>query len=130
MASILVRKHVRKIAAWDETKPLPNGQLWIEEHIQKIGFDKWMKSGVHCIPHDAMECYPGYYSLTWRQIDLLHVRGIRLPTKEQLILNLSQTEEFCPVTKNKVPAVTPCGQLFATDRVRLLSLLISSMTLI
>ena len=66
--------------------------------------------------------YPVLGTLTQRQLELIHLKGIRqLPDHEFRVLDLSQNLNFAQVSSNKIPCVTPDGQKFLTQRVRFLT---------
>ena len=67
------------------------------------------------------EAFPVLRAMTQRQLELLHLKGIRLPDSEFRVVDLSQNLMFSQVAKDKVPCVTPDGQKFLTQRVRFLT---------
>ena len=67
------------------------------------------------------EAFPVLKAMTQRQLELLHLKGIKLPDPEFRVVDLSQNLLFSQVAKDKVPCVTPDGQKFLTQRVRFLT---------
>ena len=66
------------------------------------------------------ELFPVLKTLTRRQVEMLHLKGVTLPDPEFRIVDLSQNLGFASVTADKMPCITPDGAKFLTRRMRFL----------
>ena len=84
-----------------------------EKREERSGFQK---------PSDAItSMYPVLRTLTRRQLEVLHLKGIPLPDSEFRVVDLSQNLSFASVTAGKVPCVTPAGEKFLTKECRFIT---------
>lgn len=67
------------------------------------------------------ETFPVLKTMTRRQLELLHLKGISLPDQFFRVVDLSQNLNFASVTTDKMPCVTPDGAKFLTRRVRFMN---------
>lgn len=67
------------------------------------------------------ETFPVLKTMTRRQLELLHLKGISLPDQVFRVVDLSQNLNFASVTTDKMPCVTPDGAKFLTRRVRFMN---------
>lgn len=57
-------------------------------------------------------------TLTRRQLELLYLKDVPIPDTQFRVLDLSQNLQFCCLTSDKMPCVTPAGEKFLTQQVR------------
>lgn len=68
-----------------------------------------------------VESFPALKTLTLRQLELLHLKGIHVPDAEFKVIDLSQNLDFATPSTDKMPCVTPDGQKFLSQQVRFVS---------
>lgn len=68
-----------------------------------------------------LDTFPALRTLTQRQLELLHLKGIQLPDSEFRVIDLSQNLGFANVVVDKFPCVTPDGQKFMSRLCRFTS---------
>ena len=69
----------------------------------------------------ATEAFPALKTLTLRQLEILHLKGVTIPDPSFKVLDLSQNLDFAAVSCDKMPCITPEGSKFLTQQVRFVS---------
>ena len=73
-------------------------------------------------PSDTLvSTYPALRTLTRRQLEVLHLKGISLPDNQFRVVDLSQNLGFATATAGKVPCIAPAGEKFLTKECRFLT---------
>ena len=62
--------------------------------------------------------YPILKTLTRRQLEMLYLKNISVPSDAFQVIDLTQNLGFANVTTEKFPTITPCGEKFLTKQVR------------
>ena len=67
-----------------------------------------------------VDTFPTLRTLTQRQLELLHLKGVSVPDSDFRVVDLSQNLKFASVSTGKMPCITPDGAKFLTQQVRFL----------
>lgn len=67
------------------------------------------------------DTYPLLKTLTRRQLELMHLKGVSIPDHQFRVMDLSQNLAFCNLSLDKIPCITPDGVKLLTQQVRLIT---------
>ena len=67
-----------------------------------------------------VDTFPILRTLTQRQLEILHLKGVSVPDTDFRVVDLSQNLKFASVSTGKMPCITPDGAKFLTQQVRFL----------